>query len=57
MLGDNRPDSLDSRYFGPFDIDAIIGKAWITYWPLSDLGRVPHYDYPNVPDASASNGN
>lgn len=57
VLGDNRTNSEDSRYFGPFAISAIIGKAWITYWPLSDLGRVPHYEYPNIPDASASNGN
>jgi signal peptidase I len=57
VLGDNRGNSEDSRYFGPFNIDAIIGKAWITYWPLRDLGSVPHYDYPNIPEANASSGN
>ena len=57
VLGDNRPDSQDSRYFGPFAINSIIGKAWITYWPLSDLGSVPHYEYPDIPEANAPSGN
>lgn len=37
MMGDNRGDSTDSRYFGPVDRSAIIGKAALVYWPLSDL--------------------
>lgn len=57
VLGDNREHSQDSRFFGPIDIDSIIGKAVITYWPFSDIGRVPHYDYPSVPEATATNGN
>jgi signal peptidase I len=28
MLGDNRDDSRDSRYFGPVSRDRIIGRAW-----------------------------
>jgi signal peptidase I len=50
VLGDNRKNSSDSRIFGPIRIDSIIGKAWVTYWPFSDLGMVPHYDYPEVSD-------
>ncbi len=57
VMGDNRENSEDSRYFGPIDIDSIIGKAMITYWPWSDIGRVPHYDYPDVPAARATGGN
>lgn len=48
VLGDNREDSSDSRVFGPVEIDAVIGKAWITYWPLDEFDIVPHYDYPEL---------
>lgn len=48
VLGDNRRNSSDSRIFGPIPVDNIIGKAWVTYWPVSDLGFVPHYDYPEI---------
>ncbi|MGH2550561.1 MAG: signal peptidase I [Thermomicrobiales bacterium] len=57
VMGDNREHSQDSRFFGPIDIDSIIGKAVITYWPWSDIGRVPHYDYPSVPEAITTKGN
>lgn len=46
VLGDNRTASSDSRYFGPVPIDSIIGKAIFTYWPMKEVGLVPHYDYP-----------
>ncbi len=48
VLGDNRRNSTDSRIFGPVSVDSIIGKAWVTYWPLDDFGLVPHYDYPSA---------
>lgn len=48
VLGDNRGDSSDSRVFGPVPIDNVIGKAWITYWPLREFDIVPHYDYPEL---------
>ncbi len=50
VLGDNRNNSEDSRYFGPVPEGNVIGKAWITYWPTDMIGVVPHYDYPEVPD-------
>ena len=37
VLGDNRNASNDSRYFGAVSLDQVIGRAWISYWPLSDL--------------------
>lgn len=45
VLGDNRNNSTDSRYFGPIEIDEIIGKAWISYWPTDEFGilQTPEY--------------
>ena len=48
VLGDNRENSSDSRAFGPVDVDRIVGKAWFAYWPLDEIGLVPHYDYPGL---------
>jgi signal peptidase I len=45
VLGDNRAHSSDSRYFGPVKISSIVGKAWITYWPIGHIGTVPTADY------------
>jgi len=50
VLGDNRGNSSDSRVFGLVPVGNIIGKAWVTYWPLPDLGFVPHKDYPGIPE-------
>jgi signal peptidase I len=35
VSGDNRPDSLDSRAFGPIDADQVIGKLVLRVFPLS----------------------
>ena len=32
MLGDNRSDSCDSRYWGPIKGSSIIGKVVLTFW-------------------------
>ncbi len=40
VMGDNRNASNDSRSFGPVAFDKIVGKAWISYWPLDEAGIV-----------------
>lgn len=51
VLGDNRAHSSDSRYFGTVEIDSIVGKAWITYWPIGHIGKVPTADYDELNDS------
>jgi signal peptidase I len=40
MMGDNRGDSDDSRYWGPVPQKWIIGAAFFTYWPVSRIGTL-----------------
>ena len=44
VLGDNRNNSVDSRdsRVGNIKRDAIIGRAWVRIWPLSDIGVLKH---------------
>lgn len=37
-LGDNRPHSSDSRYYGPFKKENIISKGIFIMWPLNQFG-------------------
>lgn len=38
LMGDNRGDSNDSRFWGPVPRSWIIGKAVATYWPPDRIG-------------------
>ena len=38
VLGDNRGESDDSRFWGPVPRDWIIGNAFATYWPPKRIG-------------------
>ena len=42
MMGDNRGNSRDSRVWNNTFVkrDAIIGKAWLCYWPFSEFGEI-----------------
>jgi len=37
VMGDNRTESCDSRYWGPIPESTIVGKADLRIWPLSRL--------------------
>lgn len=39
VLGDNRKVSLDSRYFGAFKKNKIVGKTNFTVFPLNRFGK------------------
>lgn len=43
VLGDNRSRSNDSRFFGSIPRSDIVGKAWVSYWPLGAFGIVDSY--------------
>jgi len=45
VCGDNRPHSSDSRTFGPITINRIKAKAWLVYFPFSNLRIASHEDY------------
>ena len=38
LLGDNRGNSQDGRFFGPVNTNDIIGRAFLRIWPLGRAG-------------------
>jgi signal peptidase I len=40
MMGDNRGESDDSRFWGPVEQQSIIGVAFFTYWPPDRIGTI-----------------
>jgi signal peptidase I len=40
MMGDNREDSADSRYFGQVPRSALVGRAIAKVWPIPHLGEL-----------------
>ncbi len=40
VMGDNRTNSRDGRFFGPIPEESILGRAFLRVWPLGDLGRL-----------------
>ena len=52
VMGDNRPNSSDSRRFGQLSQDLVVGKAWLRVWPPDKWGLVSHI--PPLRSAAAS---
>jgi len=40
VLGDNRPESSDSRSWGPLPRSRIVGKVIFRYWPPRSIGKL-----------------
>lgn len=40
VMGDNRPQSTDSRRFGCIPLEKIESKVWIRFWPFDLFGKV-----------------
>ena len=40
MMGDNRGESDDSRFWGPVPQQWVIGVAFFTYWPIGRIGTL-----------------
>ena len=38
VMGDNRENSADSRYFGTVNADSVYGKALLVFWPFENIG-------------------
>ncbi len=38
VMGDNRTDSCDSRFWGPISKSLIVGKVEMRVWPVSSIG-------------------
>ncbi len=38
VMGDNRPNSRDSRFFGTVRESQIVGRAFVRVWPLGSIG-------------------
>ncbi len=49
VMGDNREESLDSRFLGPISKEHILGKGVFIYWSVDPNTRTPRWERLNQP--------
>jgi signal peptidase I len=56
VMGDNRTNSQDSRFFGPISQREIVGKAEFVVWPLSNIHDIETFGstFATIPDGSGA---
>lgn len=40
VMGDNRTDSVDSRYIGSIDVRTLLGKVFLRFFPFNKIGAI-----------------
>jgi signal peptidase I len=48
LMGDHRGNSADSREFGAVEVGAVIGRAWLRYWPIDTFTILPTPSHPEL---------
>jgi signal peptidase I len=48
VMGDHREKSADSRAFGTVPVSAVIGRAWLRYWPFDTFGILSTPTHPEL---------
>lgn len=48
VMGDHRAVSMDSRVFGPIQVERVIGRVWMRYFPLDSIEVLQTPVYPNL---------
>jgi signal peptidase I len=48
LMGDHRGNSSDSREGGPVPVSAVIGRAWLRYWPVDTFSILQTPRHPEL---------